>query len=325
MKQGWRLRLTQAPGRTLLLVACLLMLPVFLHPQLPLPRKVYAVGFVIDITQSMNVRDGGPGGIARLAFARQSVRDTLRHLPCGSLVSIGMFTERDVSMLFKPMEVCAHFSVLDEAVERLDWRMAWAADSFITHGLYRGIEETRKLKLDTLVFITDGQQAPPANPRYMPVFDGKPGEVGGIIAGVGGRQRQAIPKLDENDNITGYWVPEDAMQFATFGMAAVQSVQEMEGYHGRNAPHGAHPEGSYTEHMSALDEPGLQELARITGLQYLHLQDNGQLADALRQNTQHRQWVASDIRPLFAGLALLLLLASYFPAFISSLFKKGKP
>jgi len=329
----WR----QQPARMLMLAALLFLLPVFLHPSVPLPRKVYSVAFVVDITQSMNVRDAN--GLSRLAFAKEAIRHALRAMPCGSSASIGLFTERDVLMLFKPLEICAHFSVLDEAAANADWRMAWAADSFITHGAFRAIEETRRIGASTVVFMTDGHQAPPANPNYLPAFEGKPGEIGGVIAGIGGSVAQEIPHLDENDNITGYWTQDEVMQFATFGMAAVQSVLEMEGYHGRNAPHGGDPEHSTTEQMSALHEPLLQSIAKQTGLGYIHLQHTNDLIGALGEAPVTRQWVATDIRPVFACLSLLCFIAAFIAPvvvkqtpfmrdvhpyrFILSLFKKG--
>ncbi|WP_254258563.1 vWA domain-containing protein [Methylovorus sp. MM2] len=310
------------PALFLLMAAAIMLLPVFLHPSIPMPRKVYSVVFVVDITQSMNVRDAGAAGRSRLEFSRAAVRDALSSLPCGSNASIGLFTERDVLMLFKPLEVCAHFAVLDEAAENLDWRMAWAADSFIAHGVFRGIEEAKRIGASTLVFFTDGHQAPPANPKYMPEFDGKPGEIGGLVVGVGDVIPQEIPHLDEHDTITGYWTEDEVMQFATFGMADVMSVLEMEGYHGRNAPHGADPGHGNHENLSALNEDGLQKLAKVTGLTYMHLEQTKKLPPALKQSAVERKWVATDIRPVFGMASLLLFIASFFMVERPSLFRE---
>src|SRR5450830_255646 len=230
--QHWRLDL-----RGWLLAASLLLLAICLaSPHATLPRRVYDWFIVLDITQSMNVRDyvdehNSSRNISRLEFAKQAIRQSLRKLPCGSQVALGLFTERETLNIVRPLEVCAHFSALDQTVSRMDWRMAWAADSFIAHGVYSAIEQAPTLgKHMRVAFISDGNQAPPVNVKYMPAFMGKPGNVQGTIFGAGKAALSPIPKLDEHDNITGYWDQDEVMQFGTFGMADVLSVLAMEGH-----------------------------------------------------------------------------------------------
>ncbi len=300
----------------LLLWAWLLLVACLFKPGLPLPRPVYDWFLVLDITQSMNVRDYAKGGqaLSRLQLAKQAMRQALRALPCGSQVALGLFTERNTINTLRPLEVCAHFGALDQAVASMDWRMAWAADSFIAHGVFDAINQAPALgKHMRLAFISDGQQAPPANPRYMPQFDGKPGMVKGMLFGAGGSTPQPIPKLDEQDNIAGYWELDDVQRYATFGMAEVQSVLQMES-HGRNAPHGAHPPEVANANLSALDAANLQRLAKITGLTYMPLRDSDSLAQQLTDYRQ-AQWrlARTDLRPLLAALALLFVLRYYLP------------
>ena len=300
----------------LLLWATLLLAACQFRPRLPLPRPVYDWFMVLDITQSMNVRDYAEHGqaVSRLQMAKQAMRQALRALPCGSQVALGLFTERNTLNTMRPLEVCAHFGALDQAVASMDWRMAWAADSFIAHGIFDAIGQAPALgKHMRLAFISDGQQAPPANPRYMPQFDGKPGSVQGVLFGAGGSDPQAIPKLDEKDNIDGYWELEDVQRYATFGMAEVQSVLQMES-HGRNAPHGTHPTEIANANLSALDADNLRRLAKMTGLAYSRLEDSDSLASRLT-DVRQAQWrlAATDLRPLLAVLALLFLLRYYLP------------
>jgi len=317
MKQLQAVKLPALSGRSRLLLWAVLPLAACLFkPTLPLPRPVYDWFLVLDITQSMNVRDYAEYGQAasRLQVAKQAMRQALRALPCGSHVALGLFTERNTINTMRPLEVCAHFDALDQAVASMDWRMAWAADSFITHGVFDAIAQAPALgKHMRVAFISDGQQAPPSNPRYMPKFDGKPGVVKGILFGAGSTVPQPIPKLDENDNIDGYWELEDVQRYATFGMAEVQSVLQMES-HGRNAPHGIHPQEIANANLSALDADNLHRLAKMTGLAYARLDNSDSLASQLTDYRQAKWRLApTDLRPMLASLALLLLLRYYLP------------
>ena len=60
--------------------------------------------------------------------------------------------------------------------------------------------------------ICDGHEAPPLNPRYRPAFDDKPGEVSGLIVGVGALQPSPIPKSDPMGRPLGYWGADDVLQ-----------------------------------------------------------------------------------------------------------------
>ena len=224
----------------------------------------------------------------------------------------------------RPVEVCAHFSALDQTVSRMDWRMAWAADSFVTHGLYSAIEQAPKLgKHMRVAFISDGNQAPPVKVKYMPALPTKPGLVQGYVLGTGKEALSPIPKLDDHDNITAYWDEEEVMQFGTFGMAEVLSVLAMEGHQARNAAHGAGASALANAHLSGLDQPNLQRLSKTTGLEYARLDNTRQLAHALTASRMATWRSANtDLRPWLAGSALVLLVAFFIPA---SAFKYIQP
>lgn len=270
-----------------------------------LPNRVYDWYFVVDITQSMNVPDYQLAGksVSRLQIARQSIRKTLSALPCGSRVALGMFTERNVLNVVEPVEVCAHFAALDQTVASMDWRMAWAADSFIAHGLYNALEQAPKLgKHMRVMFFTDGQQAPPANPKYLPAYAGKPGDVQGYLVGMGKPTPGRIPKLDERNAVAGYWEQEEVQRFGNFGMAETLSVLAMEqGQHDRNAGHGPGNDLLANAHLSALDEQNLQRLSETTGLPYVrldHAAQSSQWATGLGMTAWRR--ADTDLRPWLA-------------------------
>ena len=312
--QRWR-------GYCLWLLIALLTLILF-QPRLTLPARVYDWYFVVDITQSMNVADYDSRGqrLSRLEMAKQSIRNALPALPCGSRVALGMFTERNTVNVVKPVEVCSHFAALDRTVASMDWRMAWAADSFIAHGLHNALEQTPRMGQQMrLLFFTDGQQAPPANPQYLPKFAGRPGAVQGYVVGMGKTTPGNIPKLDEHNAVAGYWSPEEVQQFGNFGMAETLSVLAMEqGQHDRNAGHGPGNDLLSHAHLSALDVPNLQRLAQETGLHYVQLQTATQTADwATRLGMTAWRWASTDLRPwlaIVAGVLWLVFIGLTFAA-----------
>lgn len=305
--------------RGVCLALILLMLVVALFkPTLRLPSPAHHWMIVVDITQSMNVRDYWLEGksASRLEFSKRAIRQALSDFPCGSEVALGVFTERSIVTVLKPLEVCQHFNALDETIAQLDWRMAWAADSFVAHGLFDAIAKTKKINPNLrLAFITDGHQAPPLSPDNTPKFEGKTGEVSGVILGTGGNKPAPIPKLDEKNNIYGYWDKEEVMRFATFGVnRKTLSVLEMEGYHGRNTPHGNNPAEAENAHLSALDAAHLQSLASQTGLGYSTLDGLGSMSQQLRA-LQYGQWQMAtvDVRPWLAAMCLVLTILYLTP------------
>lgn len=311
-------------GRILLFSILLLMVCLF-EPEAKLPSRVYDWFFVVDITQSMNVRDVVAAGnsISRLELSKLAIRRVLRSLPCGSQVSLGLFTERSTANIVHPLEVCAHFGALDETIAKIDWRMAWAADSYVAHGIYSAVDQAAKLGPDMrMAFFTDGHQAPEISARYAPVFEGEPGKVKGFVFGVGGTSASQIPMLDHHDNVTGYWGADDVQRYASFGLSETQSVLDMEqqqtkGYHGRNAPHGSAPEELTGAHLSALNESNLQKIAKETGLEYYGIADGAKPASLItsRDMSVWRSAV-SDLRPWLALPALWLIFIFYIPTFI---------
>lgn len=307
-------------GHGLCLAMVLLSVCLF-SPQLKLPNPVFDWLIVVDITQSMNVRDYtlDDKGLSRLEFAKRSVREAIRALPCGSTVSIAMFTERNALNIVRPVEVCEHYSSIDQTIAKIDWRMAWAADSFIAHGVFSALALAEKLEnKPNVIFLTDGHQAPPANPKYMPQYAGKKGVIQGYVVGLGQRQPSGIPKLDDRNEIAGYWQTEDVQQYGSFGMAETLSVLAMEQrQHDRNAGHGPGAEFLANAHLSGLDERNLQKIALETGLRYLRLETPAQLESAINQyrmSTIRR--AETDLRAWLAVPALLLIVGYIVSAYL---------
>ena len=299
-------------GRWRLGGAALLLLACFLAPRWPMQRSLYDHVVVLDVTQSMNVADqtwqGEP--VSRLLFAKHLLRAALLELPCGSKVGWGLFTEYRSFLLFAPVEVCANLGELRSTLDHIDGRMAWTGNSEVAKGVFSGIAIAKALPdSPSLVFVTDGQEAPPVNPRHRPSFGGKPGEVGGLLVGVGELTPSPIPKIDPSGRPLGYWKADEVMQTDPRSQGRGGSVAG-ETMADESGPVASLPGASVgTEHLSGLREAYLRLLAGETGLVYHRLHAPQPFVEALTAPVMARPLEATlDLRPALAGAALLLLL-----------------
>lgn len=112
------------------LLALFAMLVALFKPTTLAEQPIYHLTVIVDITRSMNATDyqQGDKAVSRLSFVKHSLRELLKTLPCQSTLSLGVFTERRSTLLFKPIEVCTGFNEIDSTLNALDWRMAWAAE-----------------------------------------------------------------------------------------------------------------------------------------------------------------------------------------------------
>jgi mxaL protein len=298
------------PAAALALAASLLDLQVVLE------RQRFAHVVVLDVTQSMNVIDATIHGrpVSRLAFAKHALRAALPELPCGSRLGWAVFTEYRSYLLLEPVEVCANRVELRGVLERIDGRMAWSGNSEVAKGLHSAIAIAKALPgVPSLVFVTDGQEAPPLAPNQRPAFDDKPGEVTGLLVGVGEPARASpIPKLDPLGRPLGMWGADEVLQLHPRARGASVSGEGM--VESDAAPDAAVSLGATPgrEHLSALREPYLQLLASEGRFGYHRLRSVDALADALRAPALARPLaVPAHARVALLALALLLVLAPY--------------
>lgn len=269
----------------------LLILAALFNPQISLNKDSYDLVFVIDITQSMNARDYHEDGLPadRLSFVKSSLKRVISNLPCGSRIGLSLFTTKNSFLLFEPLEICEHYTVIVDSLMKIDWRMAWSADSHIARGLYTSLKELNRLDpKPSLVFLTDGQQTPAVTkpPRFLR----ESGQNSGMIVGVGNLQPVPIPKLDNNNIQTGFW-----------------QISEAESRRGNSQS----TQGNY---LTSVQEQALQRLARITGLFYHHLETPEKLFKAMQiAKLQHRRKVSYDLRWILIALALVIYIAPYIP------------
>ncbi len=263
-------------------------------PDVSLPRDTSSTMVTFDITQSMNVADVTHDGVAvsRLALARAAMRETLLALPCGSKVGWSIFADYRSFALLLPIEVCSNYDVLLSTLDRIDGRMRWANASNVGKGVYWALRNADEMPGTNIIFITDGQEAPPlpSGQLGMPATVADATGPGGWLIGVGGDLPSRMPRSDASGRVIGYWGPDDVVQVA--GLL----------------------EGQDHEHLSELRAPHLMALARQSGLAYARLDSAAALRRAMLDPALATRALApTNLRPLPALLALLLLVWVHWP------------
>lgn len=286
--------LSDKHSRAITLALALLLL-AWAMPTFNRSRATYDYLVVFDITQSMNVTDYklGEAPASRLAYAREAVRGALRDLPCGSRVGWGAFAEYRTLLLLAPIEVCAHYSDLLASLDKIDGRLRWGEASEVRKGVLWAIRAAKETRgTPNVVFLSDGHEAPPLGTVPPPLFaDVKPGDVRGWLIGVGGYTPQPIPRVDDEGRLVGYWRAEDVMQ---------TDVGE--------------DGGASREHLSALRERHLRELAKEVGFEYARLAEPASLGEAMRDRRFVRpRSVPIDLYWLPVAAALMLLALRFRP------------
>lgn len=293
--RAYLLNALRGGGWLLLPVFALLALAVWL-PKLPVTREAYDHLVIFDVSQSMNVEDYFLAGkpISRLEFAKHAVAVALKNPRCDTRIGWGVFAGRKIVMLLAPVEVCRNYSALQDALRGIDGRMAFERSSEIQEGLLWTMVNVRELKpLPTVIFMTDGQEAPPLPPERIRSYDGPLGEVRGWVVGVGNDEPRPIPKTDAEGARIGYWRATEVLQW---GGAASNTG------------------GTSHEHLSELREPHLQRLAKNVGFDYVRLVEPHSLDRALHdRRLSHPAEVETDLRWIPGCLALLLLVGWFRP------------
>lgn len=296
----------------------------FFDPTIELPRPRFEHVVVLDVTQSMNVPDMPVGTrlLPRLEAAKLALRDALDELPCGSRLGLGLFTEYRSYLLLAPVEVCANRADLRGTLAGIDGRMAWTGNSEVAKGLHSGITIVRELPgKPGLVFVTDGHEAPPLNPRFRPRFDDKPGEIAGLVVGVGQEKPSPIPKRDPLGRTLGTWGADEVLQTdpRSQGRGGSLGGERMvdDGAGAPSAGLGATPGA---EHLSGLRQPYLQLLAAENGFAYLRLGSGDDWARALKADAFARPVpVQVDLRVALAALAFGLVAAPWLAPWVRAL------
>ena len=272
----------------LLAVACLALAYAAWHRDPPPPAQA-GVGVVMafDITQSMLVEDTPIDGRPRprLEFAKRAALGVVQALPCGAAVGAAVFAAHRMVLLYSPVEVCANRTEIMHSIGRIDTSMAWGGNSEVAKAYHAGLALARALPdRPALVFLTDGHEAPPLNPRHRPAFNGKAGEVRALLAGVGGLLPAPIPKRDPSGRPVGYWNPEEVMQVDPYQAPRTAGSNDMLVESGEASADDLRAGGTPgSEHLSSLRSDYLQLLASETGASYRNLRATTELPAAVEE------------------------------------------
>ncbi len=293
---------------SLMSLALLLLVISMFKPSVPIKRDVFSYIFVADITQSMNVVDATLDGkpVSRMQYQQYLLHRILSEQPCGTQVSIGIFAGVSVAALYTPIEVCENFAAIEDTIDHLDWRTGWSGNSRLREGtanlakLIRSFPEPAQV-----VYMTDGEEAPKLHAFNTRDLAGFQGAKDWLYVGIGSDKGTAIPKMDENNQVIGYWSAESfAMQP---GIAQISEANI--GIRDDNVSVSVSD-----RFISKLDEKNLQFIAETVGAKYVNGDSWVNVSQAMKkQPPARREKAAFNLQWLLAGLSGLLFLAAYLP------------
>jgi mxaL protein len=227
-------------------------------------------------------------------------------LPCDTKVSIGLFAGVSVAAMYTPIEVCSNFAAINDTIDHLDWRSGWSGNSRIRESLPNLARILRSFPEPAqVVYFTDGEEAPRLhvfNRRDLSNFQGGDDW---LLVGVGSDKGTPIPKLDETNQLIGYWSGDS---FALQPGVAQISESNI----GPRDDNVAVSDGD--RYLSVLDETYLKDLAQEVNAKYVRGDKLQNILTAMKEQKPARRDIAPyGIDWLLASLAGVLLLLAYFP------------
>ncbi|MCB5184976.1 VWA domain-containing protein [Methylobacillus gramineus] len=292
-----------------LAVVILLLLAIF-KPQIQLKQEVHNYLLLADVSQSMNAEDVKLDGknVSRIAYTRHLMRKLVETSPCGTYFSLGVFAAEDVALLFMPLETCANYDVIVDAIDHLEWRMSWRGNSRLSFGVKGAAKVFDSLNAPArLLFFTDGDEAPKVNAiNKLDLSDLQIGE-NVVFVGVGGNQDVPIPRYNSNNQWIGYW-SSDAKENSAGAVGITYNDTS------KDDPDPPVASADYDRYLSKLDAEYLQVLAKEIDGQYIHGDDAPAFYSFVQKQKPAASFVtAYSVRWIYMSLALLLILASYLP------------
>ncbi len=276
-----------------LLLALLLLFASVLMPPINLDQPLHDIQVTFDISQSMNVEDveNDRSAVSRLSLSKAAAKSLLLSLPCGSRIGWSVFSGRRSITLVTPLDVCLHYAGLLSSLDKIDGRMRWVEASSIGKGLHQSMRAARSIGDNiTVVFISDGHEAPPLHQGQRGMPETSKLDVDGLVVGVGGDTPVRIPKTDIEGRITGFWQADEVIQQPN----PLTSKSR--------------------EQLSQLHDDHLIRLAQLANLTYVELDSVHAIADAVRDaRFSNIKSAPLDLAWIPALLALLALCWRFVP------------
>lgn len=293
---------------TLLTAALILLIAALLKPTVPIKREIYSYLLVADISQSMNVMDESINGkpVTRMQYQQHLLHRIIGEMPCGTQVGIGLFAGVSVAALYTPIEVCENFAAIEDTIDHLDWRTGWSGNSRIRESMATLAKLIRSFpEVAQVVYFTDGEETPALHAFNTRDLTGFQGGKDWLFVGIGSDKGTAIPKLDENNQVIGYWSNESfAMQ------PGIAQISESNIGTRNDSVAG----GTSDRFLSKLDEKYLQGMTKEINAKYVNGDSVQAVLSAMKnQPPARRDKVKFELKWLLAGAAGLLFLAAYLP------------
>ena len=293
---------------TLLAGALILLVIALFKPTIPVKRDVYSYLLVADISQSMNVKDMFIAGkpVTRMQYQQYLMHRIIGEMPCGTQVSIGLFAGVSVAALYTPIEVCGNFDALENSIDHFDWRQGWSGNSRIRESMVTMAKLIRSFPEPAqVVYFTDGEETPRLHIFNTRDLTGFQGGKDWLIVGIGSEKGTAIPKLDEHNQLIGYWANE------SFAMQPGVAQISQDNIGTRNDEIANDVSDRY---MSRLDEKYLQKLSGEVSGHYVNGDSLQNILAAMKKQPPARHEVAAfELKWIIASLAGLVFLTAYLP------------
>ncbi len=293
---------------TLLTAALILLIAALFKPTVPIKREIYSYLLVADISQSMNVMDESINGkpVTRMQYQQHLLHRIIGEMPCGTQVGIGLFAGVSVAALYTPIEVCENFAAIEDTIDHLDWRTGWSGNSRIRESMATLAKLIRSFpEVAQVVYFTDGEETPALHAFNTRDLTGFQGGKDWLFVGIGSDKGTAIPKLDENNQVIGYWSNESfAMQ------PGIAQISESNIGTRNDSVAG----GTSDRFLSKLDEKYLQGMTKEINAKYVNGDSVQAVLSAMKNQPPARRDKAKfELKWLLAGAAGLLFLAAYLP------------
>jgi mxaL protein len=303
----------------LLASAFLLLIVAAFKPTIPMPRNIYSYILVADISQSMNVIDTSLNGkpTSRMAYTQYMLHHIVSNMPCGTRVSIGLFAGSSVAALYNPIEVCSNYAAIQDTIDHLDWRTAWSGNSRLRDSMFTLARVIRAFPEPAqVVYFTDGEEAPKLHAFNTKDLTNFQGGNGWLFVGIGSEKGTSIPKLDDKNQLIGYWSADSfAMQP---GIAQISEANI--GVRDNNVATGAGD-----RYISKLQEDYLKDLSKQVSGDYVRGDSLQSILSAMKNQKPARRDIAPyEIQWILAALAGLIFLMAYLPKNPTKVFSKWK-
>ncbi|AFJ01477.1 MxaL protein, putative [Methylophaga frappieri] len=288
-----------------MLVALGLVAAALWLPSVPSDVDIMDGLFVLDVTDSMNVEDAVLDGekVSRLVWAKEFTRRVFLEMPCGAHAGLAIFSEARALILMNPVEVCRNYNDLMQMLNTIEPSMAWVRSSEVSKAIYTAIRQANEITpKPTIIFMTDGHESPPVHESLFPKFQGTPGEIPGVIVGVGGKDLLPIPKTNEQGVIDGVWDVNDVMHVDVYASSRGDMAD-------------ANARKPRTEHLSSQKTSHLETLASRVGFGFTSSpQSPERLYKTMRSHAKTRSiTIDYDLYAWLSGIAFLLVALIFLP------------